>query len=209
MADKIKTFFALLFFGAALFVPLLGFGYGWWRWDIQIGLLIMVATFAIFFLVGVITLWQVRDMSWLTTSLPFLFGGLYTVLPDVIPFQVDDAAAATAGALFSYALALRNSAQTPKWVILPLLGAALYALLGGSLPGPFDEIIVDLVALLIAGVGTRQGAKKSKSKRRIQARGKEDRTNAFYLPKDERPPAPDTVPKDEPPVHVPPFIEEG
>jgi len=154
MSDKLKTLLAFLFFLAALSLPLAGLAYGWWHWDLQTGFLMLIGIFAALFIAGVLSLWTVRDLSWLATSLPFLFGGLYTVLPD-FPLQVDDAAATAAGALLSYALALRKNAATPKWVLLPLLGAAVYALLGGSIPGPVDEIGVDAIALLISWLGAR------------------------------------------------------
>lgn len=161
MNDKLKTLLALICFAAALTLPLLGLAYGWWRWEVRIGLIIMVAIFIFFFAAGALALARVRDLSWLGTSLPFLFGGLYTALPDLVPLQVDDAIATSAGALLSYALALRKQEGTPWWVILPLLAAAAYALLGGTIPGPVDEIVVDLVALLVAGAGTRSASKRN------------------------------------------------
>lgn len=154
MSDKLKTVFALIFFIAALSFPWVGFAYGYWRWDLQTGFLLMVGVFAALFAVGALLLWRVRDLSWLTASLPFVFGSLYTLTPD-IPFQIDDAAATAAGALFSYALTLRKNAQTPKWIIVPLLLAAVYTLFGGPIPGPFDEVAVDAVALLISWLGAR------------------------------------------------------
>ena len=160
MSDKLKTILAFFFFLAALSLPLAGLAYGWWRWDAQTGILLMVGIFAALFIAGVLSLWSVRDLSWLATSLPFLFGGLYTILPD-FPLQVDDAAATAAGALLSYALALRKNAKTPKWVLIPLLAAALYALLGGTIPGPGDEIGVDAIALLTSWLGARAGERRA------------------------------------------------
>ena len=159
MNDKLKTIFALFLFIAALTLPLLGLAYGWWRWNVITGLLLMAAIFAVFFAAGGLMLTRVRDLSWLGTSLPFLFGGLYTALPDLIPLQADDAIATTSGALLSYALALRKQEGARWWVILPLLAAGIYAFWGSAIPGPVDEIVVNLVALLVAGAGTR-GAEK-------------------------------------------------
>jgi len=158
MSDKLKTVLALLFFVAALIMPLVGGIWGWWRWDLMTGFWIVLGTFAVFFAIGVLIIWSVRDLSWLTTSLPFMFGGLYTIIPD-FPLQVDDAAVTATGALLSYALALRKNAGTPKWVIVPLLIAAGYTLIGGPIPGPVDELAVDLVALLVSGIGARQANK--------------------------------------------------
>lgn len=154
MSDKFKTLLALFFFLAALSFPLIGFAYGYWRWDLQTGFWILLGIFVVLFTLGVFTIWQVRDLSWLTASLPFVVGGLYTLIPD-LPFQVDDAAVTAAGALFSYALALRKNIETPKWVLIPLLLAAVYTLFGGPIPGPIDEIGVDAAALLISWLGAR------------------------------------------------------
>ncbi len=158
MNDKLKTLLALICFVAALTLPLLGLAYGWWRWNVLTGLIIMVAIFVFFFAAGGLALTRVRDLSWLGTSLPFLFGGLYTALPDLIPLQVDDAIATTSGALLSYALAMRKQEGARWWVILPLLAAGIYAFWGSAIPGPVDEIVVNLVALLVAGAGTRETA---------------------------------------------------
>ncbi|MBC8333043.1 MAG: hypothetical protein H8E28_13770 [Anaerolineae bacterium] len=160
MSDRIKIVLALFFFIAALTFPLVGLAYGWWRWDAQAGFLLLIGIFAAFFSIGILSLWTVRDLSWLTTSLPFLFGSLYTIIPDM-PLQVDDAAATAAGALFSYALALRKNAETPKWILVPLLLAALYTLFGGPIPGPVDEIGVDMIALLISWFGARAGERRT------------------------------------------------
>jgi hypothetical protein len=56
-------------------------------------------------------------------------------------------------------LVQKKQAGTSKWVFIPLLAAGLYALLGGFLPGPIDEFIVDSIALILAWVGTRRKSK--------------------------------------------------
>lgn len=158
MADRVKIILAVILFISALLLPLAGMAIGWYKWDVQTGLLIMVAVFLILFLLAVLLLVRVKDLDWLTVSLPYVFGVLYTALPDLIPFSVDDAAATTAGALFSFVLALRKNENTPKWIFLPLLLAAVYTLVGGTIPGPIDELIVDVLALFIAGVGVSRGS---------------------------------------------------
>jgi hypothetical protein len=164
MNDKLKTLLALICFVAALTLPLLGLAYGWWRWNVLTGLIIMTAIFIFFFAAGALALARVRDLSWLGTSLPFLFGGLYTALPDLIPLQADDAIATTSGALLSYALALRKREGARWWVILPLIAAGIYAFWGNLIPGPVDEIVVNLAALLVAGAGTRDKANQEMGK---------------------------------------------
>jgi hypothetical protein len=157
MSDRAKGLVAALFFILALILPLIGLGIGWWKWDIQTGLLIMVATFILLFCFGVLLLFRITNLSWLTVSLPYVFGALYTVMPDVIPFSVDDAAATTAGAIFSFTLALRKVPDTPKWIFIPLLAAGIYTLVGGTLfPGPMDEALVDIFALILAWLGARR-----------------------------------------------------
>jgi len=199
--DQRKTLLAGAFFLAALVLPLLGLGFGSWRWNMQTGLLMMVLIFAILFSVGVLLLWRVSDLSWPATSFPFLFGGLYTVLPDVFPLQVDDAAATSAGALFTFALALRKNPKTPKWVLLPLLAAGLYALLGGTFPGPIDELLVDIVVLLIAWRGARRAEMPSPE----LAQPEKKRGKVFMPAKKEEDAGDDDR---EPPQYVPPFVED-
>lgn len=156
MSDRIKIIISVLFLTAALTLPVVGLVVGWNNWDIQTGLIIMLATFVLLFMVGGLILFSVKDLSWLPVFLPFLSGSLYSILPDFIPFAVDDAAVTTLGGLFSFALALRKDKNTPKWVLLPLLAAGIYTFFGGAIPGGLDEIIVDAAALLIAGLGARK-----------------------------------------------------
>ncbi len=155
MTDKMKTFFAIIILFLSLIMPVTGLIYGMGRWDAVTILLVMGAIFVVLFAGGVLLLTTVKNFTWMTASLPFLFSSFYTILPDV-PGPVDDAAVTSAGALITYFFALRRNETTPKWIIIPLLLAGAYTLLGGSfLPGPVDEVIVDIVALLIAGYGAR------------------------------------------------------
>lgn len=75
-------------------------------------------------------------------------------MPDFIIGPIDDAAAVAAGAIFSFVLALRKEPETPKWIVFPLFAAGLYTLVGGIIPGPVDELLVDAVSLGIATYGT-------------------------------------------------------
>jgi len=159
--SKLKTLFAILIFFLSLVMPITGLIYGMGRWDSVTILLVMGGIFVVLFVGGVLILLTVKDFSWLTASLPFLFSGLYTVLPD-LPGSVDDAAVTSAGALITYFLTLRKKGSTPRWIIVPLLAAAAYTLLGGNfLPGPVDEVLVDILALLIAGFGSRAADHKA------------------------------------------------
>lgn len=157
MSDRAKTFTAVLCFLAALILPLVGLLVGWWQWDITTGIWMMGGTFLVLAALGGLILLQVKDLSWLGVYLPYIFGAAYGFLPDAVPLSLDDAAATTAGAIFSALLAVRKQPGTPKWIWIPLMVGGIYALAGGFIPGPIDEFIVDAAALGIAWLGTRQG----------------------------------------------------
>lgn len=159
MADKLKTIIAFLLFLGSLILPIFGLMVGWRRWDATTGFILMFAIFLIMIILGSLVLLGVKDLSWLTVYMPYIFGTVYGFLPDTIPFSVDDAAATTAGAIFSYLLVQRKQSGTSTWVLIPLLAAGLYALLGGFVPGPVDEFLVDAFALILAWVGTRRKSK--------------------------------------------------
>jgi hypothetical protein len=152
---------AVLFFVGALVFPIIGLIVGWLKWDALVGFIIMTAIFLVMCVVGGLLLFSVKDLTWVSVYIPYIFSALYGFLPDAIPLSIDDAAATTAGAVFSFVLALRKNPQTPKWIFIPLLVAGIYALAGGTIPGGFDEAIVDILALIIAWIGTRQGEKKA------------------------------------------------
>ncbi|HNB54393.1 MAG TPA: hypothetical protein PK530_20775 [Anaerolineales bacterium] len=170
MADKLKTFLALIFFALGVTLPLIGVAttmasmFGWIKTEAWVGIALAVATLLLFFLIGVALLASVKDLSWLTVILPFLFSALYTWIPDLIPFSIDDAAAMTAGAIFSAFLAIRKNPNAPRWVALPLIGAAIYTFFGGALPGPIDEMLVDILAVVVAVYGANQGNKEIPNK---------------------------------------------
>ena len=89
------------------------------------------------------------------------FWRLIYCVPDSIPLvTADDAAATTIGALLSYGIALRKQPNTPKWIIIPLVTAGIYTFFGGVIPGPIDEVFVDVVALVIAWISAREGSKR-------------------------------------------------
>jgi len=156
MSDKVKTALAVLFFVASLIFPLVGMFYGWWKSDVVMGLVLMTSTFMLLSITGAFFLFRVKDLSWTTVYLPYIFGTVYGFMPDAIPFSADDAAATTAGAIFSFALAVKKDNRTPRWIFIPLIIAGIYALIGGFIPGFLDEFVVDLLALILAWIGTRQ-----------------------------------------------------
>ena len=159
MSDRLKIFFALAFFISGLVLPLVGLGVGWYNWDVETGLVIMTVLFFAFFILGSIVLWRVKAQSWLTVSLPYLFGMGYTLSPDLIPLGADDAVVTAAGSVMAYALAIRKDPRTPRWIIIPLLLGAVYMFFGGPIPGGVDELIVNILAIFLSGYGINRATK--------------------------------------------------
>ena len=159
MSDRLKIILAVILFISALVLSLIGLGVGWYKWNVEVGLAMMTALFFVFFILGGILLWRVKDLSWLAVSLPYLFGLGYTLSPDLLPFGVDDAAVTAAGSVLAYALAIRKDPRTPRWSIIPLLLAAIYVFIGVPIPGGFDELIVSFLAIVLSGYGINQATK--------------------------------------------------
>lgn len=153
MRDRFKIFSALILFAAALVLPLAGLGIGWYNWNVETGIYIMVGIFIALFLLGCLILFRVGNLNWLAVSLPYLFGMGYALSPDLIPLGADDAAVTAVGSMMAYILALRKDPRTPKWIIIPLLLGAVYLFLGGPIPGGLDELIVNILAVAAAGYG--------------------------------------------------------
>jgi len=169
MSDRVKIFLALLFFVAAIVLPLIGLGIGWVNWDVETGLVLMGVIFMAFFILGGVTLYRLENLNWLTVSLPYLFGLGYTLSPDLIPLGGDDAAVTAVGSVMAYLLALRKDPRTPKWIIVPLLLAAGYTLIGGPIPGGIDELIVNVLAVSIAGYGINRNSNKDEDTPELSA----------------------------------------
>ena len=149
MSDKLKIALAVVLFVTALAAP-----FGVWFFvtkesGLAWGIAAAAATFVLFFLLSVILLFRVKDYSWASASLPYVFGSLYTLLPDAILGSIDDSAMMGLGSVFTTALALRRNPRTPKWIFLLLFGSAAYAFFGGALPGPLDEAIVTGLSYLV------------------------------------------------------------
>lgn len=169
MADKTKTCLSVLFFASMFILPLVALAIGWVGWDFRTGAIVALITFAVFFLLAGILLATVKDLSWVAVSLPFLFGFIYSVLPDLLPGPVDDAVVFAAGALLTFALWLRKQPETPKWIVFPLLASSLYTLVSGLIPGPVDDL---LVAAIGAGVAIYGASRQLKT--RSESQPKED-----------------------------------
>ncbi len=169
MSDRAKIILALIFFIGAVTLPLVGVAtfigsiFGWLSLDYQTSLIFFVLAL-VALVMGTLLLVSVQKLSWTTVSLPYVTSAVYSILPDLIPGGVDDAAVMLAGSVFSFILGLRRDPKMPKWVILILIAAAIYSIFGGAIPGPLDELVVDVLAWVMSGyIATRQPKPKAGS----------------------------------------------
>lgn len=142
MSDRAKIIIALVLFVAALLLPLLSFLLGWYYADVGTGLIIAAIAFVILFAAAFLFLIRIRDLTVFSSSLPYLFGTLYAILPDAIIGPFDDASVLGVGMVLSYILEIRRNPSAPKWAIVFPLIALIYMLVGGLFPGPVDEFII-------------------------------------------------------------------
>jgi hypothetical protein len=105
----------------------------------------------LFFICGCATLLLIKKVPAWVASMPFLIGFVYAVLPIPIPGPLDNTGVAMTGALLAYALWLRRMPATPRWIVLPMLLAASYNMIGWLIPGPFDEFFIYLFCATVAG----------------------------------------------------------
>ncbi|MCA9897324.1 MAG: zinc ribbon domain-containing protein [Anaerolineales bacterium] len=131
-------------YGLAFVLPLFtSIGSGISTESVQTGIVVGIGTFLAFFIIGTLLLATAPVPSWLMVFSPFLVGLGYAVLP-ITPFMpVDDVLVVAAGGLVSYAIALRTYTDLPKDIIVPILGAAVYAIVGEYIPTPVDDLLVN------------------------------------------------------------------
>lgn len=142
MSDRAKIAFAICFLIAAIVVPVMVLLSVWYYYNFSAGVIWASIVFVLFGTGAIVTLFQVKDLTAFTSSLPYLFATIYAFLPDVIIGPFDDGAILGVGAVLSFILENRRNPNVPKWTfVFPLL-ALLYIFIGGFLPGPFDEIVV-------------------------------------------------------------------
>ena len=136
-----------VFFLLSFIFPIISLIVGWVGWGWKTGVISGLITFGLFFLLGSIFAAWTQTPSWFTIMLPTIIGLIYGILPNFIPLPFDDALVAAAGAIISFALAIKNYTDMPKWILAPLLGAALYTVVGSLIPGPVDELIVGIISI--------------------------------------------------------------
>lgn len=143
--DQKKGRLSCVFFTLSFIFPVISLIIGWVGWDWKIGVISGLVTFGLFFLLGSISAMWIQTPSWFNIMLPAIAGLAYGVF-DFIPLAFDGALVATAGAIISFALALKHYTDMPRWILAPLLGAALYTVVGSLIPGPVDELIVGIIS---------------------------------------------------------------
>lgn len=150
--DQKKGRLSCMFFALSFIFPVISLIVGWVGWGWKVGIISGLVTFALFFLLGSIFAMWIQTPSWFTVMLPALMGWLYGMLPDFFPGPFDDTLVAATGAILSFTLAIRRYTDMPRWILTPLLGAALYTLVGSVIPGPVDELIVGVISIGVVAI---------------------------------------------------------
>jgi len=144
--DQKKGRLSGVFFALSFFFPVISLIAGWIGWGWRVGVISGLVTFALFFLLGLIFAASTQAPSWFTIMLPTIVGLGYGLF-NFIPLAFDDALVATAGVIISFALAIRQYTDMPKWILVPLLAGAVYTVVGKLIPGPVDELIVGFISI--------------------------------------------------------------
>jgi len=145
--DQKEGRLSCVFYILSFIFPIISLIVGWVGWNWKVGVISGLVTFALFFLLGSIFATRIQTPSWFTIMLPTIAGLVYGILPDFIPLPFDDALVAASGALVSFTLAIKHYTDMPRWILAPLLGAALYTVVGSIIPGPVDELIVGVISI--------------------------------------------------------------
>jgi hypothetical protein len=149
-SDSQKSCLSCASASAAFVLPLPIFVVMWivtenWRY----GLLAAFIAFFGYLTGATIVVSTIREPSAFMVWVPFTLGAAYTAMPN-LPLPFDDAAVATAGAIATFALWMRRQPDVSKAVVIPLLFAALYTLVGEFIPLPVDELIVSGIGVASA-----------------------------------------------------------
>lgn len=145
MTDTTRTRLSIFLYASMFVLPGAALAVGWVAWDFRTGIVAAMFTFAVCFVLAGLLLATVKDLSWIAVFLPFSLGVVWAALPDLLG-PLDDAVMISAGALITFALWLRKQPDTPKWVVVPLLFAGVYTLVGSAIPGPVDELLVNVIS---------------------------------------------------------------
>jgi len=161
--DQKKGRLSCVFFALSFIFPVISLIVGWVGWDWKAGVISGLVTFGLFFLLGSILAMWIQTPSWFNIMLPAIAGLVYGMLPNFIPLPFADTLVAAAGAITSFALALKHYTDMPKWILAPLLAAALYTVVGSLIPGPVDELIVGFISVGSVGLEIYKHQRASKN----------------------------------------------
>jgi hypothetical protein len=114
MGDGARGCLGVLFLFAAVVLAIAAFAGGWLGWEFKVGVILGVVTFSVFFALAGLMFISMKDYSWLTTTIPAILGGAYTVLPDVLPGAQDDILVLLLGATISGLITWRKSRWLAK-----------------------------------------------------------------------------------------------
>ncbi len=131
----------------SLLIPVLIFFIFWLSFGLKVGAIAYFASLVFFLMLGSICLSLVQSNVWKQKAIwfPFIFGSLYSILPDIIPGNIDDTTIFAAGALLTLGLSLKHNPSITKSIAFPVIIASVYTLIGVFIPGPVDELIVYLI----------------------------------------------------------------
>ncbi len=148
---------SFLLIGGLIFA-LIGLAVGWLAWDLKTGLIAASVILGAFLAASAVTFLKIEAPSAVIASLPMALGVLYNIAPD-IPGPVDDSIVQLIAGALTFFMWKRRDDRFPTWAIIPLAGAGVYALIGGFIPGPFDELLVTLASVTIVVFKYRQNLK--------------------------------------------------
>jgi hypothetical protein len=121
---------------------LLAFVIGWAARDIRFGLLAGAAVFTLFFIAAAVSLFFIKEFSYLDAALPAVFAALWSLALAPFSFGASLFSAPAfigAGLLLGLCLLLDKRYKMDKaWLVYPAL-VFVYEMLPINLPGPVDD----------------------------------------------------------------------
>lgn len=154
-ADLTRSCGGSFLFLGMFFFALVGLVIGWLAWDLRTGAIIALVIFGVFFAVSMLTFTTIENPGAVVASLPMALSLVYNMIPNA-PTGVDNTIVEAVCGLLTYFMWKRRDDRFPTWALVPFGVAAAYALLGGFIPGPFDETLVTLASVAIVVYKYRQ-----------------------------------------------------
>lgn len=133
---------------AGILLPVVGFALGYFVQGWQTGLWIALGLFALCWIISAVSFLTIKDPSWYHIMAPFFTGVAYNILPDAVPFALDDVTTLFLGSLVTLYLTYKKHGTFPWKMILPLGIATVYPIIGEFIPTRIDELLVNIVTIL-------------------------------------------------------------